>query len=170
MNMDFPAVTVPSELYSSNDPITGQKYTDPDTGAQFDMVLNNGDYVLKQGGKTLTGKIYVKGSARLLVPSDGKIAMSGQDTIKIGPNGSLQLFADCPSAGMGGNGSFTGIFYAPSAAMAMNGSGNTSTNDFSGAGIVKTVKMTGSFNFHYDENLKKIGLYRGYIITSWNEK
>ena len=47
--------------------------------------------------------------------------------------------------------------------------GGSDTYDFVGASITKSVKMNGKFNFHYDENLRRIGLGRGYIPTNWEE-
>jgi len=35
--------------------------------------------------------------------------------------------------------------------------------------VVKTVTMNGKFNFHYDENLKRVGPVSGFSVTSWKE-
>jgi hypothetical protein len=67
-----------------------------------------------------------------------------------------------------GNAAFTGVIYAPNANFTLGGGGN-GIYDFVGASVTSTVKMNGHFHFHYDENLKRIGPSRGYIITSWNE-
>ena len=67
-----------------------------------------------------------------------------------------------------GNAAFTGVIYAPNADFTLGGGGN-GIYDFVGASVTSTVKMNGHFHFHYDENLKRIGPSRGYIITSWNE-
>jgi hypothetical protein len=72
------------------------------------------------------------------------------------------------SLSYGGNASFTGVIYAPNAEFTLGGGGNN-IYDFVGASVTSTVKMNGHFNFHYDENLKRIGPSRGYIVTSWNE-
>jgi hypothetical protein len=68
----------------------------------------------------------------------------------------------------GGNGTFTGVIYAPNAAFTLGGGGNT-TFDFTGSSVTFTVKMNGSYNFHYDENLTKVGPGRGYIPVNWKE-
>ena len=34
--------------------------------------------------------------------------------------------------------------------------GGSTDTDFEGACCVKTIKMNGNFNFHFDENLKKV--------------
>jgi len=34
---------------------------------------------------------------------------------------------------------------------------------------VNSVVMNGHFNFHYDENLKRIGPAVGFVVSSWKE-
>jgi hypothetical protein len=70
--------------------------------------------------------------------------------------------------GLSANAAFVGIIYCPNAAFTLGGGGNNSY-DFVGASVSKTIKMNGSFNFHYDENLRRIGPGRGYVATSWTE-
>jgi hypothetical protein len=74
----------------------------------------------------------------------------------------------CKEVVFSGNGTFVGTIYAPDADFTLNGSGNT-TIDFIGGSITKTARMNGNFNFHYDEALRRIGAFRGYIVSSWNE-
>ena len=68
-----------------------------------------------------------------------------------------------------GNGAFYGTIYAPQANFNLKGSGNTSTDDFTGASITKTTTMTGNFNFHYDESLIRLTTLGGYDAVSWQE-
>ena len=68
-----------------------------------------------------------------------------------------------------GNGAFYGTIYAPQADFNLKGSGNTSTDDFTGASITKTTTMTGNFNFHYDESLIHLTTLGGYDAVSWEE-
>jgi hypothetical protein len=68
----------------------------------------------------------------------------------------------------GGNGTFTGVIYAPDASFTLGG-GGTEERDFTGSSVTKSVKMNGKYNFHYDENLNKIGPARGFIPTDWKE-
>ncbi len=193
MNMDFPSVVVPPSLYGAVPP-SGSSFTT--NGVTYTMVLENGDYKIPNG-QDLNGKVLVLGTVRLLVAGDSKIALSGgQDRLTLAPGAKIKVYADCVTASIGGNGvqndgiasqfyyfgtdrntslsyggnaAFTGVFYAPNADMSMGGGGNA-TIDFSGSAIAKTIKLTGNFTFHYDENLKRTGLYRGYILTSWDEK
>jgi hypothetical protein len=196
MNVDFPSVTVPTNVSW----IAINRSVVTDTNGTWDYYLvgsttrtNPTSYSIFPGYE-FKGQIYVQGHVRLLVQT--KISLSGTDRIKIAPGGSMELYADCATASLGGSGvqndgiatqfyyfgtdrnttlsyggnaAFTGVFYAPNAAMTLGGGGNTQI-DFSGAAIARTIKLNGNFSFHYDENLKRIGLYRGFVITSWNEK
>ena len=198
MNVEFPSVTIPAvswgtttgQKYTNN----GVRYELYLRGSSDPA---NPNYFQLPGGQDLNGTVYVDGHAVLLVQHPSKIALSGSsDTIKIGPGASLKLFADVESAAIsgkgvqndgianqfyyfgtdrnvtlsyGGNAAFTGVFYAPSAAMTMSG-GGAAQIDFCGSAVARTIKLTGNFSFHYDENLKRVGLYRGFVITSWNEK
>ncbi|MEO7675711.1 MAG: hypothetical protein ABIV39_02985, partial [Verrucomicrobiota bacterium] len=67
----------------------------------------------------------------------------------------------------GGNGYFTAMVYAPLAALTLNGGGK-SVEDFSGACLVKSVTLNGSYNFHFDESCAS-AMLRGYVATSWDE-
>jgi hypothetical protein len=99
------------------------------------------------------------------------VDINGKGIVNPGLSTSFQMFGTpaCTTIGLGGNGEFTGTIYAPQAATTFNGSGS-SWNDFSGAAMVKSAKFNGNFKFHYDEALPKIGLWRGFTITSWNER
>jgi hypothetical protein len=158
--------------------------------SSYDYVLDSGNYVLD----TLSGTVYVRGAAVLLVRNS--IAMTGKDCITIGPSGSLKLYmagSTAKIAGNGvinpsgqairfiyygldsntgleitGNGGFTGAIYAPNADFKLGG-GGSDTKDFIGASITSTVNMNGHFNFHYDEDLSRRGPRSRYTINSWNE-
>jgi hypothetical protein len=121
---------------------------------------------------------------------------TGQGGIVIGPNGSLKLCmagANAKIAGNGvvnkngnamnfqyygldsntsidisGNGQFAGVLYAPNASLFLRGGGNNA-EDFVGAIVANNVIMNGHFNFHYDENLARIGPKMRYLVNSWNE-
>ena len=73
------------------------------------------------------------------------------------------------SISLTGNGAFYGTIYAPQADFNLKGSGNTSTDDFTGASITKSTTMTGNFNFHYDESLIRLTTLGGYDAVSWEE-
>src|SRR5260221_1495909 len=189
INVLFPMPTLPL-VWSPVSPIKGSY---PVNGVTYDYVLTTGQYRLSSLGSG-NFKILVSGDAQLVVTSD--ISMSGQDVIQIGTNSSLKLYMQGGSARFGGNGvmnpngnatsfsyyglasntavnfsgntAFTGTIYAPNADFQLGG-GGSSTYDFVGASVTKSVKMNGHFNFHYDENLRRNGMGRGYIPTNWKE-
>ncbi len=72
------------------------------------------------------------------------------------------------SVNFGGNANFVGAIYAPQADFSLGG-GGTSSYDFIGASVSRTVTMNGHFKFHYDENLRRIGMGRGFVPTNWKE-
>jgi hypothetical protein len=160
------------------------------TSTRYDYILDSYDYVLDN----LSGSLYVRGNARLLVKNN--IQITGNNAIVIGPNGSLKLYmagANTKIAGNGvinkngnalnfqyygldsntsidisGNGQFTGVLYAPNASLFLRGGGNNA-EDFIGAIVANNITMNGHFNFHYDENLMRKGPARRYLISNWNE-
>ncbi len=74
----------------------------------------------------------------------------------------------CREIVFGGNASFTGAIYAPQAAFSLGG-GGPDTYDFVGASVTASVMMNGHFNFHFDENLAKVGPGQGYLPVGWVE-
>jgi hypothetical protein len=190
MNVLFPIPTLPQATYMW--PISGVINHDG-TLVTYNAVLGNGDYYLGGLG-TGNYKIYVNGHATLYV--FGNINFTGQDILRIAPGASLKLYMGGTSArfagnsimnengnaasfyyyglesntslDMSGNAAFTGAIYAPNANFSLGGGGNDSY-DFVGASVTRTVRMNGHFKFHYDENLRRNGMGRGYIPTSWKE-
>ncbi len=183
MNVFFPDVVLP--FTEGLPPQSGTI-----NGTNWSMILGSGTFK----ANTLSGKVLVRGKARILVT--GSFNMTGQDVIQIAPGASLTMYMDGPSAGFGGNGvanvdgiassfyyfgtknntsltlsgngQFTGAIYAPSAVVSGNGGGNSS-EDFSGAAILKSLSFNGHYSFHYDEALGRKGIYSGFTLTSWNE-
>jgi hypothetical protein len=157
----------------------------------YDYILDGGNYQVS----SLSGKVLARGDSVLYVTGDVSLT-GGSDKIQIDPGASLKMYvagSDTKIMGQGvvnnggyannfhyyglptntklafgGNGDFTGVIYAPQADFTLGG-GGTTTLDFIGASITKTVKMNGHFNFHYDEALARKGPARGYVITSWKE-
>lgn len=190
MNVVFPLPTLPPGPYYL--PIKGNYLIN---GVTYDYVLSSGKYVMGTVGLGIC-RIYVAGDAILYVT--GSINMTGGDVIRIAPTGaSLRIYMGGATASVGGNGiinesgnaanfyyfglaantslsfagnaSFTGCIYAPNADFTLGGGGND-TYDFVGASVTRTVKMNGHFNFHYDENLARVGGHRGFIPTKWQEQ
>ncbi len=185
MDVEFPDVQAP--FSSAPQPVGGTV-----NGVTYDYIITSGNW--KISSQTLKGKVLVTGEATVLVTSE--IAFTGQDFLKIQPNASLKLYMAGEKTRLGGQGvlnesgkaenfyyfglpantslslsgnaSFTGALYAPQATFTLGGGGNN-TYDFVGAAVANTIKLNGHFNFHYDENLAKVGPSRGYVITAWHE-
>jgi hypothetical protein len=132
---------------------------------------------------------------RLRVTADVQLA-GNKDQILIKNGGSMTFYMDAPTFSMqglgvvnengnaanflylgttnntsvnfGGNANFVGAIYAPQADFSLGGGGNN-MYDFIGASVSRTVTMNGHFNFHYDENLRRIGMGRGFVPTNWKE-
>lgn len=181
MNVSFPDVSLP---------FTGG-YSTP--GGNPLTISSSGNY---QINGSLSKSLVVQSNVHVVLVVTGDISITGNNGIEIQKGGSLQLYMAGSSASIkgngvmnnggnatnffyyglpsntsvafGGNGAFTGAIYAPQAAFTLGGGGND-TKDFVGASVTSTVKMNGHFNFHYDENLGRIGPSRGFIVTSWNE-
>jgi hypothetical protein len=159
-------------------------------GVPYDMVLGNGNY---QVASVKNKKIIATGNAVLYVL--GEVNQTGLSVVQVATNGSLKLYiggnADlggngiindsgkaanfmlfglpgCTDIKFHGNGTFYGVIYAPNADLKLAGGGSGS-EDFSGASITKSVGFNGHFKFHFDESLARLGMGKGYVVTSWNE-
>lgn len=158
------------------------------TATYYDVKITQpGNYQLAN----LNGSVYVSANAILYVTTTLNMTALYIEA----PNGKLALYSSAPSVSLtgnsclnsstaysfsfwglptvtsiafGGNAKFSGTIYAPNADFTLNGSGNE-TVDFIGASITKTVKMNGHFNFHYDESLRFMGPFRGFIVSTWLE-
>jgi len=194
VNMDFPNAVIPTVSWSALPSAPNPKPVI--NGITYDTVFyTSGNYSVSG----LSGKVYIATNAQVILQITGSVAMSGQDQIDISAeNASLTIYMrgssfstsgtgtinnlsknantfalygmpSCTSINLAGNADFSGTIYAPQADLSLGGGGNN-TYDFVGATISKTVTMNGHFNFHYDENIARVGPSRGYIPTSWVEK
>jgi hypothetical protein len=187
-NVVFPDVVLPSTSWL---PVALRNYK---VGSRtFDYaILTSGDYYLNNFSSTL----YIGSNVTVRLLMLGTVNMTGQDEIRIAQGASVKCYMvgssfkangnglvndngnaasffyfGLPSntaVEFGGNGTFVGAIYAPQAAFKLNGSGSN-PRDFIGASVTKNVTMNGSFKFHYDENLRRIGPGRGYVATNWKE-
>jgi hypothetical protein len=122
--------------------------------------------------------------------------MSSKDSISMASGGTIEMFIDGKSIGITGNGvanqagkpadfivyctpnvaeikisgnaTFVGLVVAPKASLILDGGGKDD-QDFCGSAMVNTLKMNGSFKFHYDKALSALGGNGRYLINSWNE-
>ncbi len=153
----------------------------------------DGDLVLSQN-ETL----YVSGETRLYVTGNINMKSQNQCYLTIAPGASLKLYCgtkDGPvvsaqltqvntagnagsfqfwglpsntSINWNGNNTFVGTVYAPEANFSCGGGGNT-VYDYQGSCVVGSLTMNGHFNFHFDENLSRIGPPTGFTVSSWRE-
>ena len=116
--------------------------------------------VAASGGVTGTLKLYMGGSS---------FTLSGQAVVESPYAANFQYYGlpSNTSITFSGNASYTGTIYAPEAAFTLGG-GGSSTYDFVGASITKSVTMNGHFNFHYDVSLASVAT-RGFVAYSWQE-
>ena len=181
MNIEFPDVVLP----------TGSDGWLP----LVSNPLPSGDYRVPSG--TVNSSIIIAEGAQVRLRIDGGLNLTGTDGLTISSNSNLKLYLNCSSASIGGkgvingtgtpiqcqiygtpkltslsiggNGETTCVIYAPNADVAMNG-GGSGNQDFSGAIVAKSFKFTGHYTVHYDESLARGALWKGFKITSWNEK
>jgi hypothetical protein len=158
---------------------------------RYDIILDTGDYNFLSG---FDGKILVRGLARAYVGHN--INFAGQEGVTVASGAALALYMGGQEADFGGNGTinytgnatnfayyglgsntkinlhgntaFTGTIYAPSADLELGGGGSGGT-DLVGATVSATVKLNGTFNFHYDEALGTSGPTKMFILTKWEE-
>ena len=194
MNVTFPDVKlpninfIPAPIISTNIGGVNYKYYLTSGNWQIDN-FTQGVYV--DGNVNVyvpsTGKVQFTGQDTLYIAADPP---------NTPPNHSMKLFVGVDSASIGGQGvvnatgnsanfvyyglpsntsfnlaanaAFVGTIYCPNAVFTLGG-GGANTYDFVGACVANQIKMNGKFNFHYDENLRRIGLNRGYVATKWTE-
>jgi hypothetical protein len=184
----YPSYTYTYPVYTYNYSLTSTNTVY--TTNHYDNILYSGDYA----ASTLKGSTLILGKARLVLTAG--LDMSGSDSINMGSGGTIEMFVDGKSisiTGSGvanqtgkpsdfvmyctsnvtdikiaGNATFVGLLVAPKADLVLNGGGKDD-QDFCGAAMVNTLKMNGSFKFHYDKALAGLGGNGRFLITSWNE-
>jgi len=188
-NVEFPDVLPPYSSGLQPTAIQGQGGITTNLLGGFKYYVN-GNMNLKAGDV-----MHVTGKATLYVTGEFIMQSGGgkSSQIIIAPNASLKLFVGGPSAifttvntsgnaatfqyyGLpsntslvwNGNAQYLGTVYAPQATFELGGGGNN-TMDYQGACVVGAVVMNGKFNFHYDENLRRIGPINGYRVVAWRE-
>ena len=194
MNVLFPNISLPSTIWL---PAVNVGYTDENGHTYNYAILTSGDYTVADCSNVyigsnavvrlkVTGSVNQSGNNVLRIASGGSLKLYMMGTsFKLAGNGAVNGsglandngnaasfyyfgLASNTSIDFHGNASFTGAVYAPNADFQLGGGGNN-TYDFVGASVTKSVKMNGKFNFHYDENLRRNNMGRGYIPTSWKE-
>jgi hypothetical protein len=189
MNVVFPTPSLPS----GGGWLPAAKVSYETNSITYDYVLGSSRYRMNTLGAG-NWKMLVTGDAELWVYGD--ISMAGTDQLRILPGASLKIYMSGGTARFAGTGiinengnaasfyyfglpgntsinfagnfDITGVIYAPLADFQLGGGGATML-DFIGASVTKSVRMNGHYRFHYDENLARNGMARGYIPTNWRE-
>jgi len=184
-NMSIPDVPVPT--------ISGGQGLPAPTNGAYQL---NGNY--SPGAATLTAPLNITGPTILWLQSSfsqgitiaatnnaslvlfiGTTNTGNPVSVSVGGNGSLnspgyaknlQIYGlpSLTSISFQGNGAFAGTIYAPDADMSGGGGGNNAV-DTSGSMVVKSVTLSGHWNFHYDQSLKTAGPSRGWVPSAWTE-
>lgn len=161
------------------------------TAQYYDHILDNGNYqlsdipngeqMLVRGNARLyvTGDINMQGGSQITIANTGTFNLYVGGNVSLKGNGVMNSTGDasrfaiwglptCTDVELGGNAEFTGTLYAPQAHLHAGGGGSTNY-DIAGAIIVNSIKMNGTFQFHYDENLGRNGPRGAFVVTSWTE-
>jgi hypothetical protein len=190
MNVEFKDVPLPTGVMWLPLPTTPTIIN----GITYDHVIVTPGYYQTT---SLTKSVYVATNVNAVLHVQGNTSLSGQDRITIAAGGSsLMIYSGgsfstsgnaeinnlsqnaanltilglptCTSIDITGNAAVTGVVYAPQANVKIGG-GGADTYDFVGSVLGRNVRMNGKMNFHYDENLKRVGWGRGYVPTVWKE-
>ncbi len=125
------------------------------------------------------GDVGNKGSIN--ITSNGSVELYFGGNLDIGGNGianmsnipeNLLLVGTNTTEGattvkIAGNGALTAAVYAPNSHLELKGSGSSGV--FQGAAIAYDIKLTGNFEFHYDEALADYSMDASYKINRWRE-
>ncbi|MBU6400903.1 MAG: hypothetical protein KGS61_11335 [Verrucomicrobia bacterium] len=194
MNVAFPDVQAPfSSGYSTpaGGSVGGTNYTYVMGSGNYELStlsLSGQNQVLINGNAVLyvTGNVSLAGNAQLIIATNASlmlyvgtantnapvsVSLGGNGIANQGGNAANFYYFGLPSntsLSLSGNATFTGAIYAPEAAFTLGG-GGSGTYNFVGGSVSATATMNGHYNFHYDENLARVGPARGYVVTSWNE-
>lgn len=187
-NVNFPDVILPSGTA-----IAATSAAQTINGTSFQYVFSTSGYY---SINNLSGNVYVSPGAQVTLLLTGTatptVVQVGANTN--GVSGQLTIYMNGPSFTLGGsaivdggvasnlsylgttnntsitfggNASFIGTIYAPEASFTLGG-GGSSTYDFVGACVVKSVSMTGHYQFHFDEALLNSSS-KGYVANGWQE-
>jgi Tfp pilus assembly protein PilX len=147
-------------------------------GVTYDYAISNGNYMIS----TLDKKCVVTGNAILYVTSNinsSVLMIQSNAAVKIYCGGTsatfntvnnyatavaLQYFGLPANTSVSLSASWMGGVYAPNADFNITGN-----DEMSGALVVKSVRMRGNSEFHYDEALSAANVATNFFITSWDE-
>lgn len=116
---------------------------------------------------TAATPVVLPATSSLQVYMTGPLTISGTTLNALGYAGALEIYTTTTSTCTFGNGTqVVAVFHAPYAAV--DSSGNTAGNRLNGRFIARTITLSGTYDFHYDESLQGTGTAAtSYVITGW---
>jgi hypothetical protein len=178
MNALFPDVTVP---FANGGYLTAPSARSQTiNGVTYSQVFNSGAFKLTNITLSAKSKVLINGDVSIWLQED--FSMTGQSQVDFATGARLAIYAGfvchiggngfrnngdassciiyglpgCTQISVSGSGFFTGCIYARNADLMMSG-GTTAPYEFAGATITKSATLVGYLNFHYDENLQRVG-------------
>jgi len=190
---------ITGETYYSANPVELEDISLPDEFSSLenhgDMALASSDTMMLPSNDYYYESISLKAQSNLTLSSNTRIyiatdfSIAGQAAVFTGDNVEIYIGGNGDFAGGGivntttmpsnlqiyglgndtnltfsGNSAFYGAIYAPYSSVVLTG-----TSDYFGAVVGKDVDLTGTNNFHYDEDLRENGPTQGYDIAYWQE-
>lgn len=172
----LPTGLTPAGSITGTTSLTSGKY---DLGA---ITLNNSSEVLTIDGDVemvVRGEVNVKGG--IVISPGASLKMHVYGNVDIGGNGvvnatniaaNAQIYGFNPTDGaqtvkLHGNGMLIAAVYAPNANIELKGGG--SSGSMSGTFTGYNVKITGNYELHYDEALKRLNDGQPFSVGSWLE-
>lgn len=152
------------------------------------VALNSGSLditakvVIKLQSHTGVDAMVIGGSSGMTIAAGGALKVYTNGNVSITGGGGLSNANDHPSTcvffgtdtsvsgqtiNLRGNGLMSVALYAPNARITMSGGG--SGGDFFGALVGKSVRMTGTARFHYDEALARMYTGKPFSVAKWRE-
>jgi hypothetical protein len=163
-----------SGYYAITNDINGQnnKNNIP-VGVDIDIAATNVFLYLPTGIKYSTGNILtIESNCDLTLYVGNSVILSGQGSVNnagdYAPAFYMYGLPTCTSINLGGAMAITAAVYAPEATLNAGGGGNN-TYDAVGSFIVHDIVFGGHMNFHFDEQLLKVGPNIGYVPAVWQE-
>ena len=159
--------------YSLNS-LNGSIYVAP--GANITLVTQNDAninsiYVAGTGNNAGSLTIYMGGTNFALM---GKVTVENQSATNLQYFGSAANTNITLNLGDSIHGpittNFSGTIYAPTASVLLNDGYETNVSySFNGAITAQSITQIGKLQFHYDDNLRRNGPRRRYVLGSWQE-
>jgi hypothetical protein len=142
---------------------------------------NNGRVITISGDVTLvvTNSIDIKGD--FIVATNSSLTLYLGGDMDVGGNGIANtdglpedfiIYGTNTTVGgqlikLHGNGAVNAAIYAPNATVELKGGG--SSGSMSGSVVANDIKVTGNYEFHYDEALEELGGGNPFAVGSWRE-